>query len=78
MDRAIEIDRHLDDLSRLEPDWCAVVELKFFLGLTDEETAGALGLPLRTMQRMWRDARHWLFERLETEKCRVRREMTSG
>ena len=31
-----------------------VVELKFFLGLTDEEAADMLGMKLRTMQRMWR------------------------
>jgi DNA-directed RNA polymerase specialized sigma24 family protein len=36
--------------------------LKYFLGLTDEEAAEVLGIKLRTMQRMWRDARQWLFE----------------
>jgi DNA-directed RNA polymerase specialized sigma24 family protein len=43
-----------------------LVEVKYFLGLTDEEAAEALGLKLRTMQRMWREARQWLFERLES------------
>ncbi len=41
------------------------MDLKFFMGLTDEETADALGLPLRTVQRKFGDARRWLFERLE-------------
>ena len=43
-----------------------VVEMKYFLGLTDEEAAEAMGIKLRTMQRMWSDARQWLFERMET------------
>jgi DNA-directed RNA polymerase specialized sigma24 family protein len=39
--------------------------MKFFAGFTDEETADALGTPLRTMQRKFGDARRWLYERLE-------------
>ena len=62
---AFMIDKLLDQLSQTKPDWCTVVEAKFFLGLTDEEAAEMLGLNLRTMQRMWRDARMWLFERIE-------------
>ena len=34
--------------------------------LTDEEAAETLGLKLRSMQRMWRDARQWLFEQMES------------
>jgi DNA-directed RNA polymerase specialized sigma24 family protein len=41
------------------------VEVKYFLGLTDEEAAAMLDLKIRTMQRMWRDARQWLFEHME-------------
>ena len=43
-----------------------MVELKFFLGLNDEEAADVLGVKLRTMQRMWHEARRWLFERMES------------
>jgi len=59
---AIMVDRLLDQLATHQPDWCTLVELKYFLGLTDEEAAEVLGVKLRTMQRMWRDARQWLFE----------------
>jgi DNA-directed RNA polymerase specialized sigma24 family protein len=52
-------------MAETEPQWCTIVELKYFLGLTDEEAAEAMNLKLRTMQRMWKDARHWLFERVE-------------
>jgi hypothetical protein len=33
--------------------------------MTDEEAAGALGIKLRTLQRIWFDARSWLFEKME-------------
>lgn len=62
---ALTVDQLLDELAKVEPEWCQVVEVKYFLGLTDEEAAEALGMKLRTMQRMWRDARRWLFERVE-------------
>jgi RNA polymerase sigma factor (TIGR02999 family) len=62
---ALTVDRLLDQLEQTNPDWCRVVEVKYFLGLTDEEAADALGLKLRTMQRMWFDARQWLFEHKE-------------
>jgi DNA-directed RNA polymerase specialized sigma24 family protein len=42
------------------------VELKYFVGLSDEEAAEVMGIKLRTMQRMWRDARRWLFEQTES------------
>ncbi len=66
VDVAITVDRLLDQLADVNPDWCSLVEVKYFLGLTDEEAAEALGLKLRSMQRMWRDARQWLFERMES------------
>jgi RNA polymerase sigma factor (TIGR02999 family) len=69
VDLAIEVDRLLEELAREEPEQCAVVELKYFLGLTDEEAAEAMQTPLRTIQRRWRKARKWLFERLRPQEC---------
>jgi RNA polymerase sigma factor (TIGR02999 family) len=66
VDLAITVDRLLDQLAETNPEWCRLVEVKYFLGLTDDEAADALGIKLRTMQRMWRDARQWLFERTES------------
>ena len=66
---AITVDRLLDQLAEAKPEWCRLVEVKYFLGLTDEETAEALGLKLRTMQRMWLDARQWLFAQIERENA---------
>jgi RNA polymerase sigma factor (TIGR02999 family) len=78
LEQALDIDQYLDELAKVASEWCTIVELKFFIGLTDEETAEAMGLSVRTMQRMWRDARHWLFERVEAEKCKARPKMTNG
>jgi len=69
VDQAIAVDRLLDDLAQTKPDWCTLVEVKYFLGLTDEEAAETLGLKLRTMQRMCRDARQWLFEHMESRNA---------
>jgi len=62
---ALSVDRLLDQLAQVQPEWSTLVEVKFFLGLTDDEAAEALGMKLRSMQRMWRDARQWLFERMD-------------
>jgi len=66
LDLAVTMDRLLNQLAEINPEWCTLVELKYFLGLTDEEATEAMGLKLRTMQRMWRDVRQWLFERMES------------
>jgi len=66
VDLAITVDRLLDRLAATQPEWCMLVEMKYFLGLTDEEAADVLGMKLRTMQRMWLDARKWLFEQPES------------
>jgi RNA polymerase sigma factor (TIGR02999 family) len=69
IDQAVMVARLLDQLAEIHPEWCTVVELKYFLGMTDEEASEMLALKLRTMQRMWREARQWLFERLESENA---------
>jgi hypothetical protein len=39
--------------------------------MTDDESAEALGLSVRTLQREWFLARRWLFERLAAEPCKT-------
>ena len=65
LDLALAIDSLLDDMGPAHGNWCSIVELKFFLGFTDEEAAEALGMPLRSMQRQFGDARRWLYEKLK-------------
>jgi len=67
LDLAIGMDRLLEELDAESHQQRAVVELKFFLGMTDDEAADALGLTLHTLQREWYRARRWLFERLSAE-----------
>lgn len=75
---ALAVDRLLDELGRKNPDQCAMVELKYFLGLTDDEAAEALHLPLRTAQRRWLEARKWLFERLESQPWKTGKSSTTN
>ena len=63
---AIAVDQLLEELAREDPDACSIVEMKFFLGLTDEEASEALNIPVRSLQRSWQAAREWLFRRLES------------
>lgn len=65
---ALAIDELLDRMQETMPTECSIVELKFFFGMTDEETAEVLGLPLRSMQARWQDARIWLFENAEAQQ----------
>ncbi len=53
----LQIDDALDRLAAVEPRLAQVVECRFFGGLTEQETADALGVTLRTIQRDWVKAR---------------------
>jgi RNA polymerase sigma factor (TIGR02999 family) len=68
LDVAMLVDELLDSMRQTMAVECSIVELKCFLGFTDEEAAHALDLPLRTMQLKWHDARAWLFERAEARQ----------
>jgi RNA polymerase sigma factor (TIGR02999 family) len=58
------LDEALGRLERLDPEQARIVELRFFAGLTIEETADALGLSPATLKRRWSLARAWLFREL--------------
>jgi RNA polymerase sigma factor (TIGR02999 family) len=61
----LAIDEALDRLAQLDPDQERVVELRFFAGLTVEETAHVLDRSPRTVKREWQLARAWLFRELQ-------------
>lgn len=63
-DVLVALDDALDRLGRLEPRQARVVECRFFAGLTETETAEALGVTPRTIARDWVKARGWLFQEL--------------
>jgi RNA polymerase sigma factor (TIGR02999 family) len=56
----IALDDALENLAQLSPRQSRVVELRFFGGLSVEETAEALGTSPRTVKRDWQVARAWL------------------
>jgi RNA polymerase sigma factor (TIGR02999 family) len=50
----------LDALTREDPQSAELVKLRYFVGMTMEEAATALNLPLRNAERLWTYARAWL------------------
>lgn len=56
----LTIDRLLDELQERDPQQAKIIELRFFAGLTVEETAAALGISKATVKRDWAVARAWL------------------
>jgi RNA polymerase sigma factor (TIGR02999 family) len=56
----LTIDRLLDDLQARDPQQARIIELRFFAGLTVEETAEALAISKATVKRDWAVARAWL------------------
>lgn len=56
-DEALHVDAALTALSAVEPRLAQVVELRYFMGLTDGEIANVLGLTDRTVRRDWEKAR---------------------
>jgi RNA polymerase sigma factor (TIGR02999 family) len=60
----LALDGALDRLAGEEPAAAEVVKLRYFAGLTIEQTASALGLSVRTANRHWAYARAWLFQQL--------------
>lgn len=61
------LDGALAALERLDADKARIVELRYFGGLTIEETAEALGLSPATVKRHWQVARTWLHEALSDQ-----------
>jgi RNA polymerase sigma factor (TIGR02999 family) len=60
-DMLLALDEALERLARLSARMSQVVECRFFGGLTEDETAEALGVTTRTVQRDWAKARAWLY-----------------
>jgi len=59
-----DLDRALSDLAKLSERQARVVELRYFGGLSIEETGGLLGISPMTVKRDWSLARAWLYREL--------------
>lgn len=64
-DALIDLNEALQKLARQTPRLAEVVECRFFAGYSEQETASALGVSLRTAQRDWLKARAWLYRELK-------------
>ncbi len=67
----VALDEALTCLESLDPRKAAVVELRFFAGLTLDETAQHLGVSPETVGREWRRARAWLYDQLQPVEGRA-------
>jgi len=56
----IALDGALDRLSEMDPQQSRIVELRFFTGLTIEDTSEVMGISPATVKRDWTSARAWL------------------
>ena len=60
----VSLDETLNDLAKLDPVQARIVELRFFGGLTVDETAAAMNVSESTIKREWRMAKAWLKARM--------------
>ena len=63
-----DLDEALHGLAEFDPRKCQVAELRFFGGLTLEETGHVLGISIATAEREWRAARAWLSAQLTRDR----------
>jgi RNA polymerase sigma factor (TIGR02999 family) len=66
-DILLAIDEALERLAMLDARQARVVDCRFFGGLTETETAEALGVTTRTVERDWVKARGWLYQELSND-----------
>jgi RNA polymerase sigma factor (TIGR02999 family) len=63
----VALDDALERLAELDPQKSKIVELRFFGGLSVEETAEVLGVSAPTVKRQWRMAKAWLYGQLQNQ-----------
>ena len=64
LDDFLVLDEAMNRLAKFDLRQSQIVELRFFGGLSEEETAEVLGISARTVKRDWRLARGWLYGQL--------------
>jgi RNA polymerase sigma factor (TIGR02999 family) len=63
----LALDEALENLAKLDPQKSKIVELRYFGGLSVEETAEVLGVSEITVKRHWRMAKAWLYGQLSQQ-----------
>ena len=67
-DDLLALNDALEKLARLDKQKAELIKLRFFIGLTLEETAKLLGISLATAKRHWTFARAWLYAEIRANK----------
>jgi RNA polymerase sigma factor (sigma-70 family) len=60
----LALNEALEELASFDPRQSRIVEMRYFAGLTIDETAQALGMSTATVEREWVMAKAWLYQRL--------------
>ncbi|MFN7939415.1 MAG: sigma-70 family RNA polymerase sigma factor [Bryobacteraceae bacterium] len=63
-DRILDVHNALEELETTDPRSAKIIELRYFGGLTEQETAESMNVSLTTLRRDWQFARAWLAQRL--------------
>ena len=63
-DQLLVVNEALEQLATAHPTEAEVVKLRYFVGLTHDEIADALGISVRTVKYYWAHARAWLFQEI--------------
>ena len=66
-DSLLVVNEALEKFSALDPQKAELVKLRYFVGMTSEEAADALGISERTAKRYWAFARAWLHEEIKAQ-----------
>ena len=82
IDKAVErdaelvaLDEALRELAEIDEQKSRIIELRYFGGLSEAETAEVLGVAPVTVKRHWRMAKAWLYGRMRAEGCGMRDEV---
>ena len=67
-DQLLAVNDALDKFAALDPQKAELVKLRYFVGMTIEETAEALGISKATAKRHWDYARAWLYEEIRAQQ----------
>ena len=67
----IALDHALSQLASLDPQQSRIVEMRFFSGLSIEDTAEVIGISRTTVKREWATARAWLLREMSRREARA-------
>lgn len=63
----LALDDALEELAKMDPQKAKIVELRYFGGLSIEETAEVMGVSVPTINRQWRTAKAWLYGQIAND-----------